>query len=138
MAGNFEMFDHTADLGIRIRGANEREVFEAAPAALYAAIGRVTGTGEATTQSIELQADDHAMMLRDFMAELLNSFEVDGQVTAETQVELSDHTMIAKISMQSLDHEKSELQREVKAITYHDLSFTKTTEGCVAEVIVDI
>ena len=88
---------------------------------------------------IEAEADSPAVLLRDYLGELLLRFERDGRVvTSVRTLEFGDESLKADVHTERLDKARSRLHREVKAVTYHELDLRETEEGFEATIIVDI
>lgn len=135
----FELFDHTADIGIRARAASLPDLLLAAKDGLYAVIGDLASAGPAEPVAFDLTGDDAAGLLRDFLHELLILFERDGRVVTSLDVEAFDESHLrATGQADQVDPERSQFAREVKAITYHELDVRRIHAGFEATVIVDI
>lgn len=136
---SYEFFDHTADMGIRVRAATPPDLLSPAGDALYAAIGQLVAGGDATTVSINLTAETPPDLLRDYLSELLVLFDRDRRMV--TQVDVAKYTrnhLTATIRTCAVDEERSVLHREVKAVTYHELGIKEVAGGYEATFIVDI
>ena len=141
MSGSYELFDHTADMGLRIRAPDAHQLLAPAAQALYAAIGELTATADAAPvrRRLELAGDSAAGLLRGYLAELLHLFERDKLiVVGVTDPELSDTSLSVDLALAPINVARSNMDREVKAITYHELSIAAAPSGVVATVIVDI
>jgi len=139
MAPSFELFDHTADVGIRVRAASMPELIPPAGEGLYAAIGELLPAGEGRDERWEFAGDDAAVLLRDYLTRLLVLFEREQRVVVETRVEaFTAKALRVWATSRAVDPEESEFYREVKAITYHGLRISPVAGGFEAEVIVDI
>ena len=139
MESSFELFDHTADIGLRIRAPTLPELLKPAAEALYAVIGKLAVTDDAGGMRFDLRADDAALLLRDFLARLLVLFECEGRVIRSLEVHtFNENRLIATAQPALVDHDHSTFSHEAKAITYHELSIRSTPDGLVATVIVDI
>ncbi len=137
--GSFEFFDHTADLGIRVRAASRAGLVEPATRALYAAIGELIPSGEPRPWRIELTGGDAAELLRDYLNELLVLFERDRvRVTTVEDVRFDEEALFVRGEVRDVDLECSVFAREVKAITYHELAVRPVSDGWEATIIVDI
>ena len=140
----FELFEHTADIGIRIRASSLEELLGLAAAALYQCIGTVAAGSEAGSGlELDLRAEGRENLLRDFLAELLFYFESKQLVAKEIELgELTSSRLSCKAKLFVLDQGRSVFYREVKAVTYHQLSLTETgspASPCYeANVILDI
>ncbi len=82
----FELFDHTADVGIRAWAATMPELVRPAGAGLYTAIGELAPGDAANSVSWEWTGDDAAVLLRDYLAELLTLFERDQLIVTHPDV----------------------------------------------------
>lgn len=141
----FELFDHTADLGVRVRAASLHDLIRLAGEALYAAIGEVAAGGTETLHVFDLRAADQAVALRDYLAELLYAFETRslkavriGSSELHHAAPPLDVRLLVEVWFAPVDREHSTLAREVKAVTYHDLDLTHSPDGYEARFIVDI
>ncbi|UCF34559.1 MAG: archease [Phycisphaerales bacterium] len=139
MKGSYELFEHTADIGIRAIAPTLQGLVEAAGEGLYAVIGELLPAGDPRESLIEAEADSPAVLLRDYLGELLLTFERDGRiVTSVSALELGDEKLKASVQTERLDKARSRLHHEIKAVTYHELDLRETEEGFEATIIVDI
>jgi SHS2 domain-containing protein len=135
----YEFFDHTADIGISIRGATLPELIAPAGEGLYAVIGQIVGRGDAETITFDFTGDDPAVLLRDYLGELLILFERDARVVTKVDVStFTDNHLTVTVYVGAVDDRRSVFHREVKAITYHELGIKTIAGGLEARVIVDI
>jgi SHS2 domain-containing protein len=135
----YETFEHTADLGLRIRSASLNALFAEAAEALFAVIVDDLSTVVASQKvDIELAGTDREYLLFDWLKELLYRFDAEHQLFSRFEVGLSDTGLTGAAWGEPLDRDRHALAHEVKAITYHGLRVEKTADGWLAEVIVDI
>ncbi len=139
-AQRYELFDHTADVGVRVRAPSLAELLAPATDGLYAIIGDLVTDGrEAESRELELSADEPALLLRDYLAEVLGLFEMGRlMVTTVEAREFSQTRLAATVQLQRIDMTASTLEREVKAVTYHELRVCRVADGYEATYIVDI
>ncbi len=143
MESSFELFDHTADIGIRARAATLPELAKVMGDGLYAVIGELRpahgAVGEPRELEIELHHADAAILLRDYLDELLVLFDRDHRIVTVANVStLGEGRLMAILETVLVDHERSVYYHEVKAITYHELNIRQIPGGFEAAVIVDI
>ncbi len=135
----YELFDHTADLGIRVRAPSLPGLVPPGTDALYAAIGNVVTHDGAVPRVFELRADEPALLLRDYLAELLHLFNHERRrLTDVTDVDFTTGHLVVRGQARRVDATASTFAREVKAITYHELSVRPIPGGYEATFIVDI
>jgi SHS2 domain-containing protein len=135
----YEMFEHTADLGLRVRAAHLGTLFAEAARALFAALVEDLGTVVASQRvEVRLPPDDREYLLFDWLKALLYHFDADHLLLSRFEVHLGDDGLTGAAWGEPLDRTRHELAHEVKAITYHGLRVEQTADGWLAEVIVDI
>lgn len=136
---SYEIFDHTADAGLRIRAATPAELLQPAAEGLYAIIGGLVAEGQPSPQPMEFTGPDDSILLRDYLAELLHFFEQDARMATAVDVNTFHEGRLAvTVHLSRIDAERTVYHREVKAITYHELDIRTIPGGCEATVIVDI
>jgi SHS2 domain-containing protein len=139
MGPSFELFDHTADMGIRVRAATLPELPVPAGEGLYAVIGDLVAGEASAPITVDLRGDDPAVLLRDYLNELLILFDRDQRRATSLEVRVFDNQRLAAtLRTAHLDRDRSTYTREVKAITYHELDIRSIPGGYEATVIVDI
>lgn len=137
--GSFEIFDHTADAGLRIRAAQLSELIEPATRGLYAMIGELVGGEDAEPFKYLSRGHDAAAGLRDYLASLLLLFETRHRVLGAIEASFLSEAEVSVAGRSfSVDAERSVYFREVKAVTYHELAIRAVPGGFEATVIVDI
>ena len=134
----YEVFDHTADLGLRVRAADIETLFAEAARALYSTIVDLSHVQPQQRETFRIEGRDRDYLLFDWLNELLFTFETKHLVLSEFQVQLHDGGLIAEAVGEPLDPQRHRLEHEVKAITYHGLVVKEEEDGWLAEVIVDI
>ena len=135
----FEIFEHTADLGLRIRAKDRPTLFIEAARALFSVL--VVNLQDVCCvhqkkYAIPTEEDDY--LLFDWLGELLYTFDADHLLLSEFEVSLTEQGLRATCRGEPFDPSRHELDHEVKAITYHGLKVEHTDDGWLAEVIVDI
>lgn len=139
MNPRYELFDHTADIGLRVVAPTVVGLVAPAAAGLYAVIGDLVPVGEPQPVAYDLAGDGRAVLLRDWLAELLLLFDRDHRVVRGPVVEeFSEERLAVQAESLTLDPDRTRCEREVKAVTYHGLKLRRTPDGWTATVIVDI
>jgi SHS2 domain-containing protein len=135
----YETFDHTADLGLRMRAPDLDQLFAEAAQALFSTIVEDLNTVEPRQKiEVHLAADEREYLLFDWLKELLFHFDSEHLLFGSFEVHVGSDGLSATAWGEPLDRSRHVLEHEVKAITYHGLSVEQTAEGWLAEVIVDI
>ncbi|SRR5581483_5049551 len=134
-----ELFEHTADLGLRVWAPDLDTLFAEAAACLFSAIVEdPSAVRPAVEQTVELSGADREYLLFDWLRELLYRFDAEHMVYRDFAVKVRPDGLTATIRGEKLDPARHVLSHEVKAITYHALRVEQTPDGWRAEVIVDI
>jgi len=135
----YELFDHTADLGLRVRATDLNTLFAEAAACLFSAVLEDIGSVRpAQSVAVELAGTDREFILFDWLRDLLLRFDADHMVFGQFAVHVHDDGLTATAWGEPLEPERHLLAHEVKAITYHELKVVRDGGEWLAEVIVDI
>jgi SHS2 domain-containing protein len=134
-----ETFEHTADLGLRIRAPDLDTLFAEAGLALFETIvPDLASIRHDKRVDIAIGGEEHDYLLFDWLKELLYRFDAEHLLLGKFDVHLKENGMTGSAWGEPIDRTRHCLEHEVKAITYHGLRVERTKEGWVAEVIVDI
>lgn len=135
----YELFEHTADLGLRAIAPDLNTLFAEMAACLMSALVEDPASIQPREEyTIQLNGSEKEYLLVDWLKELLLRFEEDHVLFATFDVQVSDTGLTATMRGEPVDPQRHALAHEVKAITYHELKVVPTAEGWLAEVIVDI
>lgn len=135
----YEHFEHTADLGMHVRADSLESLFVDAGRGLFAMIiDNPEAIRGIETVHFEIAGGDRDYLLFDWLNELLYTFESQHLLLADFEVKINHQGLAATARGEQLNPERHQLAHEVKAITYHQLRVTQTSDGWEAEVIVDI
>jgi SHS2 domain-containing protein len=135
----FEVFDHTADLGLRIQAADLNVLFAEAGRALLAVVVSNPDAVQPREQvTLRVASDNREYLFVDFLSELLFLFESKGFLASEFEIACDDRGLTATVRGETCDPDRHQLAHEVKAVTYHGLVVAESPDGWWAEVILDI
>lgn len=135
----YETFEHTADLGLRIRAPDLDALFVEAAQALFSAIVEDLATVQPVKKvQVRLAAEEREFLFFDWLKELLFHFDAEHLLLGRFEVHVDDNGLKGSAWGEPLDRSRHNLEHEVKAITYHGLRVEQTKDGWLAEVIVDI
>jgi SHS2 domain-containing protein len=134
-----ELFEHTADLGLRIRSRDLNTLFEEAGLCLMSAmIEDIESIRPREELRINLAGEELDYLLFDWLRELLLRFETERLLFSKFSVEITASGFQGRAWGEPNDPDRHILTHEVKAITYHGLKVENSDDGWLAEVIVDI
>jgi len=139
MTPGYELFDHTADIGVRVWAPSLAKLIPPASEGLYAVLGELTTFGTSAARTFELDADDAALLLRDYLAELLQLYDSDHRRLTEIQARVyTPEHLVVTGQARTIDAGRSVPGHEVKAVTYHELAIRPIPGGFEATYILDI
>jgi SHS2 domain-containing protein len=134
-----ETFEHTADLGLRIRAADLDTLFVEAAQALFSAVVEDLATVRSLRKiDVQIDGDEIDFLLFDWLRELLFHFDAEHLLFGKFAVQVTGTGLTASAWGEPLDRARHNPEHEVKAITYHGLRVDKIGDMWEAEVIVDI
>ena len=135
----YEMFEHTADLGVVGRGDTLAEALEWAATGMLGFMADPDRVEECETVWLSIVATDREALAVDWLNELLFRFEVDGFLPTELKVEVDTgrDSLKALCSGERYDPKRHNTLLGVKAATYHELEVSQGVEWMV-RVILDI
>ncbi|MFC1995714.1 archease [Chloroflexota bacterium] len=138
MEKEFEIINHTADVGIIAYGADMNQAFASAARALFSLITELDSVEEALYWDIELAAADKESLLVAWLNELIYLFDTELIIFKRFDITGLSHSQLkARGYGEKVDRAKHKLKTGVKAATYHRLTVDQD-EGCKVQVIFDI
>jgi SHS2 domain-containing protein len=137
----YEIFEHTADIGIRARAADLETLFADAARGLFSIlVANLEAVRPVLEEPVRIEGEQgrYDDLLFDWLAELLYRFDARRVLFSEFAVRVSDTAVAAVVRGEPMDRGRHEMDMEVKAITYHGLKVEPEGDGWLAEVIVDL
>jgi SHS2 domain-containing protein len=132
----FEEIEHTADKALRISGINLQELLiSAAQGMTGLMVPDVSKVSAEVEKSIELDTIDSESLLVEWLSEL--AFWAETEMLVFTQFNIQNLTA-THLQASILGGKVPELEKHIKAITYHNLRIIKTPQGLEATVVFDV
>ncbi len=136
----YEIFDHTADVGIIVRGKRIEELFERAAYAMFDVMVDLDNVYSVGKYRIKISSPTLEDLLVDFLSELLYVYSVEFFVMSDFNVHIhegGEGFELSGIALgEPLNREKHKVKMEIKAVTYHELEIN--LEEGYAKVLFDI
>jgi len=134
--GGFEVIDHTADWAIRIYGRDLGELLMNAALGMSSLlVAELYSVPLQIQRDLELKAFDAETLLVDWLSELAYFAEEEQLVFREFRLqEVTSNHLKAHLRGGTAP----ELQKHIKAVTYHDLEIRQTESGLTATVVFDV
>ena len=135
----YELIEHTADVGIKVKGNDLKELFRNAAAAMFDIIAEKEEP-EIKKQAeikIEQKADDLEELFVNWLNELLSLSATKELIFSDFQINKINKNTLQAIAIGE-DIKNYRVNTEVKAATYHQLKLEQTKTGWQAELILDV
>jgi protein archease len=135
----YRTFDHTADLGLSIRGASEEDLLANAAFAVFDIITDLGRVEPRETRRILVEGDSPEDLFINFLREVLYLYNGERWLLKGLCVTRIDEKVLeAEARGEPFDRRKHEILKEIKAVTYHQAEIRKTPDGWTARVIFDV
>src|SRR5687768_371801 len=100
----YEVFEHTADLGLRVRAATKEELFAEAAKGLTAMIvANLDSVQPVQSRTVEVAGDDLGFLMFDWLNELLYAFEADKLLLSQFEVQIDGDRLRAVCRGEAMD-----------------------------------
>ncbi|MFY9401986.1 MAG: archease [Candidatus Omnitrophota bacterium] len=139
MPKNYEIFEHTADIGIRIKGKDLKELFEKAGLSIFEVSSRRQFTKDKThiNLTVRQRAENLESLFINWLNELISLSAAESLIFHKIDVKKIDEGSLgAVVTGSSTNNYKVNI--EIKAATYHGLKILHNNDGYIAEVILDV
>jgi len=140
---DYELIEHTADIGIRVKGKDLEELFRNAAGAMFDIIAqRKSPRHHVTTSPVEKinlkqEAENLEELFINWLNELLSLSATKEKIFCDFKFKrLSERNLEAGAYGCAIKDYK--INAEIKAATYHQLKIEQTKAGWQAEVIFDV
>jgi SHS2 domain-containing protein len=139
---NYELIEHTADIGIRVKGKDVEELFSNAALAMFDIIAAEKPASQQASKPpkrilVKLKADSREELFINWLNELLSLSATKELIFSDFKInKIQDGILGAEVV--GCDMKDYEAKTEIKAATHHQLRIEKTADGWQAEVILDV
>ena len=138
MAKDFELIEHTADVGIMAYGADVKEAFANAARGMFSLITELGSIGETDYRDIEVTAPDIESLLVTWLNELIYLFDAENILFSRFDItELEANKLKARAYGEPVNETRHGLKTGIKAATYHMVEVDRSKGGRV-RVLFDI
>ncbi len=134
----FEVFEHTADVGIIAYGRDLPELFANAARGMFHFMISREEVRAVASRAVAVDADDLEGLLVAWLNELLVVLNGEGFLPAEFRVRSVTPTRVeATLEGEPVDPQRHRFRLDVKAATYHTLT-VQQTNGWDARILFDV
>jgi len=138
MAKQFEVINHTADIGIVAYGSDLSTLFHNAAAGMLSLMLKSVGRVHEVTRTVNLEAEDNETLLIAWLNELLYIIYTEKLVLHGFDIVVDRGRVTAQCAGQRLKQGGPAITREIKAATYHNLKIDYKEGMYSARIIFDI
>ncbi len=121
----FEIIEHTADVGIRAWGDTIEEAFEQAALGMFSIIADVSKVELIGEAEVRVDNDEMDGLLVDWLSELLYLFDAERIFLGKFKVKIDERNgryfLKGRVFGETYDPKKHGMGVEIKAVTYHML-----------------
>jgi SHS2 domain-containing protein len=137
---DFSLLDHTADMGILVRGINIKSLFEeAAKSMMYIMITCPPDVEETHAVKVSIKGNDLADLMVRWLGEILYLLEGEKKVVADAFISaIYPSQLEATLQTIPFDPNLHEILTEIKAVTYHQIAVTEKDDHWEARIIFDL
>ena len=135
----YELIEHTADVGVKVKGNDLKGLFKNAASAMFDIISKKKEPAQAkqTKIKIEQEADNLEELFINWLNELLSLSAAKELIFSDFKINKIDKNTL-KAQAIGEDTGNYEVKTEIKAATYHELRIQKVKTGWQAELIFDV
>jgi SHS2 domain-containing protein len=136
---NYELIEHTADIGIRVKAKTLKDLFKNAALAMFEIIAQKQEAKITKSQKIKIKqkADNQDELFINWLNELLSLSATKELIFSDFRIsKLNEKNLEATAIGERMKNYK--VNTEIKAATYCELELKESKSGWEAEVIFDV
>lgn len=133
-AAGFREIEHSADWQLHVWGPDIQSLFEQAARGMYALSGARWLSPSTEKRQVDLTALDHETLLVSFLSELLCIYEQERLGFNQFDLHVGANSLQAAL----LGANISAFEKEIKAVTYHNLFIRRTARGYEVNIVFDV
>ena len=130
----YEEIDHTADLALKVWGNDFFGLLENAAEGMYELMGISEKPGSNAENSFQIENDQKESILVDFLSECLYLAEVERQKFTAFSFKESEKVITVAAQGASV----TAIDRNIKAVTFHNLEIEETSRGLKTTITFDV
>ena len=135
----YQIIDHTADLGIIVKGPDVKGLFIRAAQAMTDLMVKGEIRDKTARRDVLIEGEDFPDLMVRWLGEILYLFEGENLIVNSIEIKsIGPIKVEATLTVTSFEPKRHRVLREIKAVTYHQISVDKVNDGWEARVIFDI
>ncbi|MFH1245143.1 MAG: archease [Candidatus Omnitrophota bacterium] len=139
MVKRYELIDHTADIGLRAKGKDLKELFSNAAYGMFEILADLKNVRTEKSLTIEIKAPNIEELFLSWLRELLYQYAAKEILLKKFTINKLDNTSISALVFgEKADPKRHHLKAEIKAATFHQLEVRKVGNMWEGQVIFDV
>jgi SHS2 domain-containing protein len=135
----YEVFEHTADIGLHIYGATLADLFIHAAQGMESLMVSPEQVQTVTSREIAVTGHDSISLLIDWLNELIYLFDTVHLLFRDFEIDIITEARVAGRAFgEPYDAQRHELSSAIKAVTWHEAAINRTPGGYQARIIFDL
>ena len=135
----YEVFDHTADIGLHAYGETLPALFCNAARGMENLLVPLKQVRVVTIREITVKGHDPISLLIAWLNELIFLFDTEYLLFRDFEIATLTETALTAIARgEPYDSQRHELSSAIKAATWHEATVTQDNEGYQARIIFDL
>ncbi len=135
----YEVFEHTADVGLHAYGSTLAELFVHAAQGMESLMVPPEQIRAVTSREITVEGHDTVSLLIEWLNELIFLFDTEHLLFCDITIDIITETrLIGHAAGEPYDAQRHELSSAIKAVTWHEAAVNLTDQGYQARIIFDI
>jgi SHS2 domain-containing protein len=130
----YREIEHTADWELEVWAPDLRGLLEQAARGMYALSGMCLEQAQSELRELEYHAEDAESLLVGFLGELLHFIESENLAFIEFQIDLRGYVLHAHLGGAQVQ----KIDKEIKAVTYHNLAVRQDKDGLRVNIVFDV
>jgi SHS2 domain-containing protein len=130
----FREVEHTADWALEVWGPDLETILVQAAQGMYQLSGMELQDDPPMARYLEIEGVDAESLLVSFLTELLFFGEDEGLGFEVFEISLEENKLMAELEGAPI----SRLQKEIKAVTYHNLNVEQGSQGLEVTIVFDV
>ncbi|HLG62279.1 MAG TPA: archease [Ktedonosporobacter sp.] len=135
----YEVFEHTADIGLHAYGNSLKELFIHAAQGMESLMVSPEQVHVVIQREVTAEGHDVVSLLIAWLNELIFLFDTEYLLFRDFEITTISATRVSgRASGEPYNAGRHELSSAIKAVTWHEAAVTQTAEGYQARVIFDL
>jgi len=136
---SYEVFEHTADIGLHAYGKTLPELFVHAAEGMESLMVAPEQIGVRVSCEIDVEGHDAVSLLIAWLNELIFLFDTEYLIFRQFEIEsLTETSLKGRATGEPYDAQRHDLSSAIKAVSWHEAVVERIDEGYKARIIFDI